>query len=174
MIDWEDRATYCLVCGAALEHRVVFGQPRKACTACDFVLFRNPPTAAATVVARGRDVLLVRRAIPPHRGSWGFPAGFQEHGETPAEAAVRETREETGLAVRIRRLLEVCDNADGRKRCNLVVYLAEVVAGELCADDDALEVGFFPIDALPDAIAFENNRAVLQRLLRELPSGEIL
>ena len=72
-------------------------------------------------------------------------------------------------------LLEVCDDASpGRKQCNLVVYLAEVVAGELRADDDALEVGFFPIDALPDAIAFENNRAVLQRLRREFQSGEIL
>ena len=42
------------------------------------------------VVARGRDVLLVKRGIEPYRGHWGLPAGFQEYWESPEEAAVRE------------------------------------------------------------------------------------
>ncbi|MEU3598603.1 NUDIX hydrolase [Streptomyces sp. NPDC006798] len=55
------------------------------------------PTVAAAIVVRDGAVLLVRRrARPP---GWAFPGGWIETGETAARAAVRETREETGLAV---------------------------------------------------------------------------
>ena len=173
--NWEDRAAYCLVCGAALAKREVFGATRKACTRCDFVQFRSPAAAAAVVVARGREVLLVRRGIEPYRGCWGFPAGFQDYWESPEEAAVREVREETGLEVRLLRLLDVRYTVDDpRKRANVVVYLGEVVAGELLAADDAVAAQFFSLDALPDAIAFENNQLLLRRLLQEYPSGDIL
>ena len=56
------------------------------------------PVAAGVIVRSGR-VLLVRRAVPEGELVWHFPAGKIEPGETPAEAAVRETAEETRLAV---------------------------------------------------------------------------
>jgi 8-oxo-dGTP diphosphatase len=56
------------------------------------------PVAAAVIVDRHR-VLLVRRRVQEGRLSWQFPAGKIEPEELPSEAAVRETREETGLAV---------------------------------------------------------------------------
>ncbi|GGN80121.1 hypothetical protein GCM10010112_55250 [Actinoplanes lobatus] len=55
---------------------------------------------AAIVVQSGR-VLLIRRAVVEGRLSWQFPAGKVEVGERTDEAAVRETLEETGLAVRV-------------------------------------------------------------------------
>ncbi|MFF9918979.1 NUDIX hydrolase [Streptomyces globisporus] len=54
---------------------------------------------AAAIVARGARVLLVQRRVTEGALSWQFPAGKIEPGETPQEAAVRETREETGLRV---------------------------------------------------------------------------
>jgi 8-oxo-dGTP diphosphatase len=57
------------------------------------------PIAAAVVVANG-EVLLVRRWIEEGELSWQFPAGKVEPGESGDDAAVRETREETGLTVR--------------------------------------------------------------------------
>jgi 8-oxo-dGTP diphosphatase len=56
--------------------------------------------AAAVIVDDGR-VLLVRRRVEEGRLSWQFPAGKVEPGESGAEAAVRETLEEAGLAVRV-------------------------------------------------------------------------
>ena len=42
----------------------------------------------------------MRRAEDPQRGFWAIPAGYMEHGETLAEAAARELREETGLVLK--------------------------------------------------------------------------
>ncbi|MET7418222.1 NUDIX hydrolase [Dactylosporangium sp. NPDC005555] len=54
---------------------------------------------AAAVVVHGGRVLLVRRGVPEVGLVWQFPAGKAEAGESDAEAAVREAREETGLPV---------------------------------------------------------------------------
>ncbi|GAB7049092.1 NUDIX domain-containing protein [Catenuloplanes indicus] len=59
----------------------------------------RPPVAAAVIVRDGR-VLLIRRRIEEASLSWQFPAGEVEPGETPEQAAARETHEETGLTVR--------------------------------------------------------------------------
>ncbi|MBD0694715.1 NUDIX hydrolase [Streptomyces sp. CBMA123] len=58
----------------------------------------RPGIAAAIVVHEGR-VLMVRRRVSEGRLSWQFPAGKIEPGESPEDAAVRETAEETGLRV---------------------------------------------------------------------------
>lgn len=162
------RACHCLWCGSRLATRRVHGADRPACVACSFVLYRSPAAAVATAVLRGREVLLVQRAIDPFRGTWGFPAGYQEYGESPEEAAVRETREEAGIEVELRGVLEVCYTSDDpRKRANLVVYRAVPVAGEPRGADDACAAQYFPLDALPRAIGFANNRMLLERLRRE-------
>ncbi|GAA2834106.1 NUDIX hydrolase [Kitasatospora sp. CM 4170] len=64
----------------------------------------RPGIAAAIVVNEGR-VLMVRRRISEGQLSWQFPAGEIEADESPEEAAVRETAEETGLGVTAVKLL---------------------------------------------------------------------
>lgn len=168
------RAAFCQACGAPLEERQLFGRPRKACPRCDFVFFHNTPSAAGAVVARGREILMVLRSIDPGRGRWGFPAGFQDYGETLEETAIREVREETGLEVSVSRLLAVVHSKDNPRRfVNLVVYLAEPVAGELSAADDAADARFFSLDEWPTELAFDNNREILEALMREFPEGDI-
>jgi ADP-ribose pyrophosphatase YjhB (NUDIX family) len=175
MASLHSTARFCVHCAAPLVRKSVSGCERPSCLACGFVVYENPASASAAVVVRGRDVLLIRRAIPPFLDHWGFPAGFQEYDETPAEAAVRETEEETGVRIEIVTLLDVLFTRDDpRKNANLAVFLARPVAGEVVAGEDAVAAGFFSIDRLPSPIAFTNNRLVLERLLREHPTGDIL
>ena len=47
----------------------------------------------------GKVLLLKRKDKVPYGGKWGFPGGGAEKGETPEEAAIRETAEETGIKV---------------------------------------------------------------------------
>jgi len=65
------------------------------------VVSPHPPMKLATLVYALRDdqVLLVRRSTEPNRGLWVAPGGKLEPGESPAECAVREMHEETGLAI---------------------------------------------------------------------------
>jgi 8-oxo-dGTP diphosphatase len=64
----------------------------------------KPGISAAIIVSEGR-VLMVRRAVKEGELMWQFPAGGIEPGETPEEAAVRETLEETGLKVEAESLI---------------------------------------------------------------------
>src|SRR2546430_16924216 len=63
------------------------------------VMTARVPCAGAVVKDQAGRLLLVRRGREPGRGRWSLPGGRVEPGETAAEAAVREVREETGLDV---------------------------------------------------------------------------
>jgi ADP-ribose pyrophosphatase YjhB (NUDIX family) len=143
------------------------GTDRMKCGECGFVQYLNPAPAAGIVVRdeEGR-VLLVRRKFEPFAGMWTMPAGFIEYGEDVAETAVRELEEETGLVIEIdsTHAVESCRD-DPRGDTVLVLYEGRVAGGRLEAGDDADEVGFFPLDALPP-IAFACQRRVLDRLIK--------
>lgn len=154
---------YCPECATALEDREAFGRVRPVCPACGFVYFRDPKVAAGVIVQHRGKVLLARRGIEPGKGRWYMPSGFVDWEEEPEEAAVREVREETGLTVAIDGLVGVYPLRDDFGRRGVwICYHGHVVSGELSAGDDAVEVGFFPPDAVPPNLAFEGTREALE------------
>jgi 8-oxo-dGTP diphosphatase len=157
---------FCPMCGRALEWRELGGRPRRACPNCGFIHWQNPGVGAAAVVRdRQGGVLLVRRAPGASRaGYWSIPAGFVDYGEEVRAAAARELAEETGLVAEIGEVLQVASNFhDPAKLTVGVWFAARVVGGKLRAGDDAAEVSFFPLDALPP-LAFDTDAALLSRL----------
>ena len=73
---------------------------RACCKSCGRIEYVNPKVVVACVVLTddGR-CLLAKRAIEPRLGTWGFPQGYMENGETSRAAAAREVLEETGAVV---------------------------------------------------------------------------
>lgn len=119
--------------------------------------------AAGVILARAREVLLVKRRFDPRAGAWCLPAGFMEAGETPERTARRETFEETGLRVRLGPLFGVYAGFDDpRVRAVLVLYEATVAGGRLTPGDDAIEARWWPLARLPRAVAFESHRRALE------------
>lgn len=114
-----------------------------------------PRPSCHGVVREGSRVLLVLRGRPPFAGWWGLPGGAVEPGETVADALVREVREETGLEVRVERLLGYKDaiarDAGGRLVYHYVIlfFLASPLGGELRADSDAADARWFETAELP-------------------------
>jgi 8-oxo-dGTP diphosphatase len=120
------------------------------------VFYQNPAPAVGVIVLEGDHVLLVQRKYEPRKGGWTLPAGFVEYGELLEECAVRELKEETNLDVELTGVFNAYSAMDDpRVKVVLVLYLGKRVGGELAAGDDACDAGFFPIDDLPDPIAFK-------------------
>ena len=59
----------------------------------------DPRVGVAVVIERDGQVLLMKRKNVHGAGTWAVPGGHLEFGETPEECAVRETREEVGIAI---------------------------------------------------------------------------
>lgn len=100
------------------------------------------------------SVVLIERRHEPF--GWALPGGFVDIGETVEQAAVREAQEETGLSVRLKHLLGVYSDPtrDPRGHTASVVFVA-TAAGEPVAADDAINVGIFPENQLPE-LAFDH------------------
>ena len=114
-----------------------------------------PAVTAVIRDAHGR-ILLHRRADD---GAWSLPGGAIDPGETPAEALVREVAEETGLAVRPRRVIGVFGGPRQRHRypngdlveCLIVAFSCEILDGTLEArDGESTGFRWFTLDELAD------------------------
>lgn len=110
---------------------------------------------AGVAVLRGQEVLLIRRR---DNGLWDIPGGGKGRLEHPQRAARRELREETGLHVGRLRKLGVWPHQHTYPDGNVVdwtthIFVADYVTGTPAAADDASEVGWWPLDALPTEIS---------------------
>lgn len=95
-------------------------------------------------------VLLVRRS---DNGLYCLPCGWLGPNESPEEGAVRETKEETGLEVRVLQLVEVFSHRPGPiagpHSSVSLLYLCEVVGGEIAPNHEAVAVEYRSIDDVP-------------------------
>lgn len=124
---------FCPICGAALQTGMIEGKERRHCPGCAFVDCRNPLPVALAIAVKDKDFLLIKRGLPPKKGTWASPAGFIEIGETAEEACLRELKEETGASGEIVRLVKVTRREDKEVYGDmlLVEYLVKVGNEEL-------------------------------------------
>jgi ADP-ribose pyrophosphatase YjhB (NUDIX family) len=143
---------FCPLCGTALERGVIEGKERNYCPDCEFVHYENPLPVAVAVAVKDKKFLLIKRGIPPRKGTWGSPSGFIETGETPEEACLRELKEETGVSGSIVRLADVFRIVDNEIYGDMLVMRYIVTAGddELVPGDEVEDARFFAISELPD------------------------
>ena len=127
----------------------------------------KPLAGVGVVVIRGDKVLLIQRGKPPREGQWSIPGGMQHLGETVRGAAIREAREETGLAVEIGGLLDVIDlietDDEGRTRRHytLIDFWGTSAGGEPVAGDDARDVGWFTLADTAALPMWEKTREII-------------
>ena len=149
-------ARYCPYCGEGLRREATDAASRHlpeealkpGCPACNYVHLDAPTPVASVIIEREGTVLLAR---PHHSPDFALVAGFVEPYETIEAAAVREVREETGLEVRIERILGSYSCEPMGRNLVLVVCVATIVGGEFRLQEEELaEAQWFPLERLPD------------------------
>ena len=157
---------FCPRCGGDLDKKIVKpNEPRRLiCQSCAFIFYQDPKVVAGTIFMLDGGIVLLKRGVEPALGKWVFPGGYVDRGESVRDAAVRETREESQLEVKLGPLLNVYTYPGSPNV--VIVYTAEVVGGELAAADESLEAGIFAPKELPwHDLAFESTKDALNEYI---------
>jgi ADP-ribose pyrophosphatase YjhB (NUDIX family) len=154
---------FCPQCGAPVETQLREGEPRDICSACGTVVYQNPPPLAASVVLNERrEVLLVRCKHGPDEEAWCLPMGFAAAGESLAEAARREVREQAGIETELIRLLDT-DSTASEDYGNLLIVTYEMrkVGGTEAPGEKADAAAYYPLSRHPP-LGFSSNEKALR------------
>jgi ADP-ribose pyrophosphatase YjhB (NUDIX family) len=154
---------YCPRCGGALDRREVkANEPKRlVCQSCSFIFYQDPKVVAGTIFVADGGIVLLKRGVEPALGKWVFPGGYVDRGEAVPDAAIRETKEESNLDVKLGTLLNVYSYRNSAHI--IVVYAAEIVAGSLCAADECVDARVFKPEDIPwDELAFDSTRDALR------------
>jgi 8-oxo-dGTP diphosphatase len=113
----------------------------------------QPFAAVSVVVMKNKSVLLIKRAHDPKTGYYSVPGGVVDLGEKFEDAAIREVEEETGIKIKIERLIDVIDNITQdengvRFHYVLIGVLAKAVGGTFISSNESLDTRWVPFDEL--------------------------
>ena len=119
---------------------------------------------AFVFIRKDETILLVKQSYGHQY--WSLPGGVMEEGESIDQAAIREVKEETGLNIRLEKLIGVYSKPS--EGALAMTFVGEVIGGELRADNEIIEVCYFPLANLPENIR-EHLRQRVDDFIAALP-----
>jgi NAD+ diphosphatase len=145
IVEWDRSHQFCGRCGARLRDKAA--ERARECPVCGLVVYPRVSPAMMVLVTRGKELLLARANRFP-QAMYSALAGFVEPGESIEDCIHREVREEVG--VEVDRLQYVASQSWPFPHSLMIAYTAEYAGGDMRpCDDEIVEAGWFPIDALP-------------------------
>ena len=134
---------------------------------------KKPQPASSAIIERDGRYLLVLRTKPPSDAMYAFPGGRGEEGETPAETALRELFEETGIKAEKPLLFATYDlpgreDSPGSPSFFLSVFKVKADRDAVAvAADDAASVGWYTAEEIAELPAPDSVRECIARLEAE-------
>lgn len=162
---------FCPSCGSAVRRAIPPDDDRERhiCDSCNLIHYHNPKVIVGCLPEHEGKVLLCKRAIEPRYGFWTLPAGFMENGETTAEGAARETREEaaaTAIDLQLYRIFDVPHISQV-----YVFYRCHLEQGQYGVGPESLESQLYDYDEIPwDNLAFPVVRELLMEFFEDRKS----
>ncbi len=106
----------------------------------------------AFILNERNEILMAKESVD---GKWTIPGGWADIGNSPKEVVVREVKEETGLEVKVVRLLAVYDKQRHAHPMEpnyiyKLMFFCKTTGGNLQPGFDMLDASFFPLDNLPE------------------------
>lgn len=126
-----------------------------------FIPPKHIVSAATIVLNEEKEILLING---PWRG-WEMPGGQVEEGESLKDAAIRETKEETGIDIEVIKFCGIFQNVN-KSICN-TLFLGKPIGGKLTTSSESLEVGFYPIEQALKMVTVGNFRQRIEYCLDE-------
>lgn len=158
---------FCSECGQPVLLKIPPDDSRLrfVCNACHTIHYQNPKLVVGTIPVWNKEqepkILLCRRAIEPRYGYWTLPAGFMENDETTSQAALRETKEESGANIELHELFSFL-NVPHVNQVH-IFYRATLLDLNLLPGTESLEVALFSEKEIPwDDIAFQTSYYTLK------------
>lgn len=123
-------------------------------------LFKKPSLTVDGIAVVDGKLVLVRRKQEPFKDRYALPGGFVEYGEKLENAVVREFQEETGLEVRVERLLGIYSDPARDPRGHMVsaVFVLDVTGGAL-TDSEETSAELISLKKIPK-LAFDHDKIV--------------
>lgn len=104
---------------------------------------------AGCVVEKENKILMVQEGLDFCYGQWNYPAGHVDEFENITDAAIREVKEETGLDVRLKGVLPICETELRGETHIIVRFVAEVIGGQIQYDtNEILDVKWLDIEEI--------------------------
>lgn len=168
-----DKFVFCPVCGS--KHFEINNFKSKKCQNCGFTYYANPCAATAAFILNDhQELLVVRRAKEPAKGTLDLPGGFVDMYETAEEGMCREIKEETGLEVQELQYLFSSPNVYLYSGMGVhtidMDYLVRVKDNmEVHADDDAAKCLWIPLSEVnPNDFGLTSIRNAVIRFLKSV------
>ena len=159
-----DNVNFCQKCGNKMELQTDQEKKlRPMCSNCNWTYYKNPiPASACVILNDKKEVVIIKRKFEPNAGGWALPSGYVEIDQTPAECAIDEMKEETGLDGEV--IVQLGYDTEFSPIYEKVIsfgFLMKITGGKLQAGDDAAEAFFVSLDKLPE-IAFPSHVKFLE------------
>lgn len=132
--------------------------------------YATPKIDVRSAVIKDEKILLVRETDDKR---WAMPGGWADVGDYPSQVVERETKEESGFDVKVKKIIGVFDaNRNGRMleffHAFKIVFLCELIGGEAQTSDETLEVGFFDLNNLPELSPNRTNEKHIEEIKKHL------
>jgi len=154
---------YCPFCS----NKIVNNKELYSCPKCKKFIYKNYAyVGVGMVFVKNGKVLLSKRGMEPRKGIYDIIGGFLEDNEYPDKGIIREVKEETGLNVKIQKILGIYRDYYGiydEPTIN-IIYIGEIISGKMKPQDDISELTWFDLEKTKKLELFKNVKEALEDL----------